>query len=54
MKTCTRCDETKWLDEYHRNRRSLDGKQSWCKVCTVTYMREKRANECKLGKRVAA
>lgn len=33
MKTCPRCGETKPLDEFHRNRREADGRQSRCKTC---------------------
>lgn len=33
MKTCTKCGETKPLDEYHRNNRNKDGRNTRCKPC---------------------
>lgn len=32
-KTCTRCGETKPLDEYHRDKRRGDGRRADCKEC---------------------
>jgi len=33
MKTCTKCEIEKPLDEFGRNRSTKDGKQAWCKEC---------------------
>ena len=33
MKTCTKCNETKPLDEFHRNAGSPDGRRANCQVC---------------------
>ena len=35
MKTkhCTTCDTMKPMDEFHRNKRRKDGRNSWCKAC---------------------
>lgn len=33
MKACTKCGETKPLDEYHREKRTRDGRVSHCKAC---------------------
>ena len=33
MKTCTKCDEEKPLDEFYRDRRSPQGRNSRCKPC---------------------
>ena len=33
MKTCTRCGETKSLDDFHRQKSKPDGRRSHCKVC---------------------
>ena len=37
MKTCTKCGETKPLDEYHRRKRAKDGRESRCKACKRAY-----------------
>lgn len=34
MKTCTKCGETKGLEEFHRERARSDGLRPWCKTCT--------------------
>lgn len=33
MKTCTKCGETKPLDDFYRNRGKADGRDSWCREC---------------------
>jgi len=33
MKTCTKCGETKPIEDYHRNKKSLDGHLTFCKAC---------------------
>lgn len=46
-KICTRCGETKTLDEFHRLKRSKDGHHSWCKKCERAWNRSpaRRARE---------
>ena len=33
MKTCRKCQEPKQLDEFYRDKKSSDGKHSYCKEC---------------------
>lgn len=33
MKYCNKCTETKPLDDFHRKRSALDGRQTWCILC---------------------
>ena len=35
MKTCTKCGETKPLDDFHRNRSKAYGRNIWCRECTA-------------------
>ena len=35
MKTCTKCGETKPLDDFHRQRSSADGRKAWCRECAA-------------------
>ena len=35
MKTCTKCGETKPLDDFHRDRSCADGRRSQCRECSV-------------------
>lgn len=39
-KACTRCDEVKPLEEFSPDKRSRDGRQSWCRVCNAKRDRE--------------
>lgn len=34
MKKCARCGQVKPLDQFHRQAKSKDGRQSWCKQCS--------------------
>lgn len=34
-KTCKTCSQTKPVDEFYRNKNTLDGRLSWCKPCTI-------------------
>lgn len=48
VKTCTKCGETKPLSQFHRNRRSPDGHQTYCKPCMnegVRQRQQRRRNE---------
>ena len=38
-KTCTKCGETKPLDDFHRDKRGPDGRRSDCKECVREYKR---------------
>lgn len=42
MKTCSKCIAEKPLDKFSRNARSSDGRQAWCKACTLEYKRKWR------------
>lgn len=42
MKTCTRCRETKPLDQFHKRARSKDGLTSRCGPCRSQEVREYR------------
>ena len=37
MKTCTKCNETKEFEEFHKKSYAKDGKQTRCKVCQNKY-----------------
>ena len=43
-KTCTKCGETKPLDEYHRHKGMRDGRNPRCKPCRLTYQAESKAD----------
>lgn len=42
MKTCTKCGETKPLDDFNRNRSTADGRQAWCRECMAEDKRRYR------------
>lgn len=33
MKYCNKCDTTKSLENFSKNKTAHDGKQNWCKIC---------------------
>ena len=33
LKTCSKCDEAKPLDQFHKDANKVDGKSPWCKPC---------------------
>lgn len=35
MKTCTKCGETKSLDDFHRDRSQADGRRARCRECVA-------------------
>jgi len=41
MKRCAKCGEEKSLDEFHRASRLPDGRQYWCKVCSIAAARQR-------------
>lgn len=44
-KTCSKCKESKPLDQYHKNSRTADGLRSDCKTCVKEYNRQRIAGE---------
>jgi len=42
-KICSRCNETKPLDRFHKNGSRKDGLADWCKSCANADQRERRA-----------
>ncbi len=40
MKTCTKCQTPKPLDEFVKDKRRSDGRGSWCVLCNRGYMRD--------------
>lgn len=44
-KHCRRCDTTKPMSGFARQRRTADGMQAWCKECNADYRRTHRANQ---------
>lgn len=45
MKTCTQCGETKSLDDFHRLKKSKDGRNSWCRECYNAHKRNRYATD---------
>jgi 5-methylcytosine-specific restriction endonuclease McrA len=49
LKTCSKCGETKPLDEFNKNRNAKDGRNSYCKIChrseAIRYERELRVKD---------
>ena len=52
MKTCSKCKEVKPLDEFHKQKKAKDGRQSECGACANERMKEYRARP-EVKKRVA-
>lgn len=44
MKTCSKCKESKALEEFNKRSASPDGRNAWCKVCLKNYERERYQN----------
>lgn len=42
VKACTRCGETKPLEEFSPHPRGIGGRKSWCKACQAGYARQRR------------
>lgn len=42
VKTCTKCHETKCLNNFTTNKRNKDGKSPWCHLCSNLHSREYR------------
>ena len=34
-KSCAKCGKKKPLDQFHKNKRSFDGRKSYCKACSI-------------------
>lgn len=50
MKTCTKCNEEKSLEEFHRCSATKDGHQRWCKACVSAYNRKRNAERSQEGR----
>lgn len=51
-KTCTKCGETKTVEQFHRNRSKRNGLESSCKTCTAARNRAyNEANRDKISAR---
>lgn len=37
MKKCVRCNKTKFLFQFYKDKKSSDGHRSWCKDCLIKY-----------------
>ena len=35
MKTCNKCDQSKPLSDYHKNKKTKDGHAHYCKSCML-------------------
>lgn len=44
MKTCSKCSETKSLENFSKNSKTKDGRHSWCKLCFAQYERDRYQN----------
>lgn len=44
MKVCTRCNQTKSENEFHKDSSKKDGMQALCKSCKVEIMKDYRKN----------
>jgi hypothetical protein len=42
MKTCSKCSDTKPLDDFYRSNGTRDGRQSRCKVCACSAAKQWR------------
>jgi len=49
MKKCSRCKEKKNIELFGNNKRTKDGKHSWCKPCTAEWAKnpKRRASKAK-------
>ena len=55
MKTCTKCGDTKALDEFSKKHGAKDGHRSYCKVCAIKIQRAYReADKVKAAARANA
>ena len=45
MKRCTKCQCEKPLEDFPRNKRTRDGKGSWCRACTAAYYKTGKGKE---------
>lgn len=44
-KWCPKCEQTKSVGEYHKNRSASDGLATWCKECVVKHLALVRATQ---------
>lgn len=45
MKKCTKCDEFKVSDDFHKSSKSIDGYKSICKKCVLSKEKERRETD---------
>ena len=45
-KKCTKCDETKTLDCFHKNKSTKDGLAGYCKLCRKPYSHTEKSKSC--------
>lgn len=53
MKKCSRCEETKTLDQYGKDANRKGGLNCWCKDCCNRYSRERPKSPDEKAKRIA-
>lgn len=53
-KTCTRCGQTKALEEFNRNRQEKNGRHAYCKACQREYNARYRAENRERQREYAA
>jgi hypothetical protein len=41
MKTCTKCQNQKSIDLFHKDKSRKDGYRNWCKACVSLFMKNK-------------
>ena len=54
MKECKRCGQSKPLDMFSPNKRSRDGRHSYCKTCRSEYANARKKRNRKFPDRVKA
>lgn len=52
MKTCTKCNQQKSVDNFCKNKRAKDGLQSACKSCMAVLYKKNRADKLEHYKKV--
>jgi len=53
MKTCTKCNKSKHLDDFAKNKTGKDGLRSQCKDCHNSYYRQYFSNKANMAKQIA-
>lgn len=50
-KKCTKCEEIKNLDQFHKDKSCKDGLRSWCKNCVSEYKKENKEKSKEYSKK---